>query len=84
MPSKQNTFLQQTVGLQPFDAIQLHHYTRVQLFLKNGLDPDLRDQQQRTLLMSACSLVTEKAAVKFSNLLLKYKAIGLSYKMKTG
>ena len=74
MPSKQNTFLQQTVGLQPFDAIQLHHYTRVQLFLKNGLDPDLRDQQQRTLLMSAGSLVTEKAAVKFSNLLLKYEA----------
>lgn len=74
MRSKHNTFLQKTVGLQPFDAIQLNHYTRVQFFLRNELDPNLRDQQQRTLLMSACSLVKEKTALKFSNLLLKYKA----------
>ncbi len=73
MPSQQNTFMRETVGLQPFDAIQLHHYTRVRFFLRNGLDPDLRDQQQRTLLMSACSLINQKDAVKFSNLLLKYK-----------
>ena len=74
MRSKQNTFLQKTVGLQPFDAIQLHHYIRVQFFLRNDMDPNLRDQQQRTLLMCACCLVKEKTALKFSNLLLKYKA----------
>ena len=74
MLSKQNTFLQETVGLHPFDAIQLHHYTRVHYFLRNGLDPNFRDRQQRTLLMSACNLVEEKTALKFTNLLLKYNA----------
>lgn len=74
MRTKQNTFLQETVGLQPFDAIQLKHYTRVQFFLRNELDANLRDQKRRTLLMSACCLVEEKTALKFSNLLLKYKA----------
>ena len=74
MLSKRNTFLQETVGLHPFDAIQLHHYTRIHYFLRNGLDPNFRDRQQRTLLMSACNLAEEKTALKFTNLLLKYNA----------
>ena len=74
MVSKTTPFLQETIGLQPFDAIQLQHYTRIHFFLKNGINPDLRDGEERTLLMSACNLAEEKVAVKFSNLLLKYRA----------
>ena len=68
------SFFQEKVGLQPFDGIQLNHFKRVHFFLKNGLSPNMKDAQKRTLLMCSCSLANQDTAMKFVNLLLSYKA----------
>ena len=71
---RSDSFMQEQVGLQAFDAIQLHHFTRIRLFLKNGLNANMRDSKKRTLLMCSCSLANQQTALKFVNLLLTYKA----------
>ena len=63
------------IQLQPFMAIRLNHYTRLGFYIKNGLDPNLRDRQKRTLLMCACELVDQKIALKYVNFLLKNKSL---------
>lgn len=69
-----DTFFQEQVGLQAFDGIQLDHFTRVRFFLKNGMNPNMRDSQKRTLLMCSCNVANERTALRFVNLLLKHKA----------